>query len=277
MTKERRISFTGTGFQALGWSLYYGLLSIPIIPAAWGAAALYRWLIRNLSFDDDTKASFEGQGGQIWSYFALSMLLGIVPLLSRTAGNAETVSYISFGFSILILPISAAIGLKIIRWLFANIKFSDGTNLNFKGSYAPYLGWLLLNVLSAFTIIGWAWVSVAFLRWVCRNIEADSNKIEFVGSGWGLLWRSFLAGLVSFFILPIPWIWLWVFRWGISNIVITKETTSFQSSKPNKKVFFCLTKEDASRAEVVKKYWESESNCAAGFANQMEFRRIEKC
>lgn len=276
MTKERRISFTGTGFQALGWSLYNALLSIPIIPAAWGAAALYRWLTRNLTFDDGTKASFEGQGGQVWGYFALSVLLGYVPLLFRTAENAETISYISLGFSILILPISAAIGIRIMRWLFANIKFTDGTNLNFKGSYAPYLGWLLLNSLSVFTIIGWAWVSVAFLRWACRNIEADSIKIEFVGSGWGLLWRSFVGILLSVFIIPIPWIWLWVLKWGISNIVIRQEITTFQSIKTNKKVYFCFTREDMSRAEVVKKYWESEENGSAGFSDPMELMNLEK-
>lgn len=276
MIKERRISFTGTGFQALGWSLYNALLSILIIPAAWGAAALYRWLTRNLTFDDGTKASFEGQSGQVWGYFALSVLLGYVSLLFRTVENAETMSYISLGFSIFMLPISAAIGLRIMRWLFENIRFSDGTKLIFKGSYVPYLGWLVLNSLSAFTFIGWAWVSTAFLRWLCRNIEAESNKIEFFGSGWGLLWRSLIAILLSVFIIPIPWIWLWVFRWAISNIVITQKKTSFESTKPKKKVFFCFTREDASRAEVVKKYWESEENSKAGFNNPVEFERLEK-
>ena len=276
MAKTRRIRFTGTGFQALGWGLYYILLFIPIIPAAWGAAALYRWLTRNLSFDDDTKAFFEGQGGQVWGYFALSMLLGYVPLLFNLAEDTTTISYISIGLSILMLPISAAIGIRIVRWLIANIKFSDGTNLNFKGSYAPYLGWLLLNSLSVFTVIGWAWVSVAFLRWVCRNIEADSNEIEFVGSGWGLLWRSVLAGLASLFIIPIPWIWLWVFRWGIRNIVIRQETNTFQSNKSNKKIYFCFTMEDVSRAVVVKNYWESEANGNSEFTNPIELMNLEK-
>ncbi len=34
MTEERRIDFTGTGFQALGWGLLAVLLSLFIIPAA---------------------------------------------------------------------------------------------------------------------------------------------------------------------------------------------------------------------------------------------------
>ena len=66
MTEERRIEFTGTGFQALGWGLLAVLLSLFVIPAAWGAVALYRWFVRNLSFSDGTKASFEGRGGQVW-------------------------------------------------------------------------------------------------------------------------------------------------------------------------------------------------------------------
>jgi hypothetical protein len=62
MTEERSLEFRGTGFQALGWGLLCVVLSLFVIPAAWGLAALYRWLVRNLSFSDGTQASFEGRG-----------------------------------------------------------------------------------------------------------------------------------------------------------------------------------------------------------------------
>lgn len=225
MTEQRRIEFTGTGFQALGWGLLAVLLSLVVIPAAWGAVALSRWFVRNLSFSDGTKASFEGRGGQVWDYFVIGPLLqlGYVLQLSRAVEDPAVSLLVSIGLPILLLPINAAIWLRIMRWFFSSIRLSCGTNLNFKGNYGPYLGWMLLVSLSAYTIIGWAWASVAMLRWVCRNIEAGQNQLEFVGSGWGLLWRCFLAGLASTLIIPIPWVWLWVVRWVTGNMLIKKE------------------------------------------------------
>ena len=276
MNKERSIEFNGTGLQALGWSLYYGFLAIFIIPAAWGAVSLCRWLIRNLSFDDGTRVSFEGQGGQVWYYFALSMLIGYVPLLSRMAKDPEISPYLGYGLSILILPISAAIGLRIMRWFFANTRFSDGTNLKFKGNYSPYLGWLLLNSLSALTIIGWAWVAVAFLRWVCRNVDAGDTEIEFQGNGWELLWRTVLAILASFLIVPIPWVWLWVLKWMLNNLILTSKSSLVQEKINGKIVFFSYSHEDAFRAEIVTKYWGSQEDEARGFIDDLRYADLIK-
>lgn len=229
--EERRIEFTGTGFQALGWGLLCFLLSLLIIPAAWGAAALYRWFIKNLSFSDGTKASFEGRGGQIWILFAIAILLGFLPQLSRMVDNPTLALLVLFGLPILLLPISVAIWLKIIRWFFCNIRLSCGTNLSFKGKYLSLFGWHVLLFLSCFTIIGWAWVSVAMLRWLCRNIEAGQNYLDFIGSGWGLLWRFFLAFLASILIIPIPWVWLWIVRWITVNMLIRKEFSSMRKKE----------------------------------------------
>ena len=124
MTERRRIEFTGTGFQALGWGLLAVLLSLLIIPAAWGAVALYRWFVRNLSFSDGTNASFEGRDGQVWGYFVIGMLLGFVPQLSRAVEDPAASLFISIGLPILLLPISAAIWLRIVRWFFSSPTFA---------------------------------------------------------------------------------------------------------------------------------------------------------
>lgn len=224
MAEERRIEFKGTGLQALGWGLVAIVLSLLIIPAAWGAVALHRWFIKNLSFTDGTKASFEGRGGEVWGYFIIVMLLSLIPQVSRTIEDPGASLFVSIGLPILLLPISAAIGLQIIRWFFSSIKLSCGENLSFKGSYGPYLGWSLLVIVSVYTIIGWAWASVAMLRWYCRNIEGGQNQIVFLGSGWGLLWRCFLAGLASILIIPIPWVTVWIVRWFARNMVIKQVT-----------------------------------------------------
>ena len=134
--------------------------------------------------------------------------------------------FVSIGLPILLLPISAAVWLKIIRWFISNIRLSCGTNLNFKGNYGPYLGWMLLITLSFFTIIGWAWASVAMLRWVCRNIEGGDNQLVFIGNGWGFLWRGFLAALASIFIIPAPWMAVWIVRWFSRNMLIRQPSSS---------------------------------------------------
>jgi hypothetical protein len=234
MTKERSIKFTGTGLQALGWGLLAALLTLLIIPTAWGVAALYRWFVRNLSFSDGAAASFEGRGGQVWYYFVISFLVAMipsvlmkfVPTLSRAAVDPTASFFMSLGLTILILPITAAIGLKILRWTFSSIRLSSGTNLIFEGRYGAYLGWTLLVTLSVYTIIGWAWALVAMTRWICRNLNAGQNRLEFLGNGWGLLWRCVLASLASILIIPIPWVWVWVLRWVVGNMLIEREPLS---------------------------------------------------
>lgn len=218
--EQRGIQFRGTGLQALGWGLVAIVLSLLIIPAAWGSVFLYRWLVRNISFSDGTKASFEGRGGEVWYYFVIVMLIGFVPQISRAIEDPVASFIVSIGLPILLLPISAAIWLKIFRWFFASVRLSCGTNLCFTGSYGSYLGWMLLVTLSVYTIIGWPWASVAMLRWVCRNIKGGQNKIVFAGTGWGLLWRVFVAVLASILIIPIPWMAIWLVRWFARNMVI---------------------------------------------------------
>lgn len=221
----RRIKFKGTGLQALGWGLVAIVLSLLIIPAAWGAVALYRWFVRNLSFSDGTQASFIGRAGEVWGYFVIVMILGFVPQLSRAIEDPTVSLFISIGLPILLLPISAAIWLKIIHWSFSSIRLSCGTSLSFKGNYGPFLGWMLLVTLSVYTIIGWAWASVAMLRWVCRNIEGGDNQLVFTGNGWGFLWRGFIAALASIFIIPAPWMAVWIVRWFSQNMLIKTKLT----------------------------------------------------
>ncbi len=223
MIEERRIEFSGTGFQALGWGLLAAILSLLIIPAAWGAVALYRWFVRNLSFSDGTQASFEGRGGEVWGYFVIAMLLGLVPQLSKAVEDPKASLLVFIGLTILLFPITAAVSLKIIRWFFSSIRLSCGTSLSFEGNYGSLLGWMLLLNLSIFTIIGWAWAYVAMLRWACRNIDGGDNQLVFTGSGWGYLWRFFLAGLASIFIIPIPWMAVWIVRWFSRNMLIRQQ------------------------------------------------------
>ncbi|MCH7960596.1 MAG: hypothetical protein IID08_10705 [Candidatus Hydrogenedentes bacterium] len=224
MAEERKIEFTGTGFQFLGWGLLAVSLQLLVIPTAWGAVPYYRWFVRSLKFSNGTEATFEGKAGQLWGLFALAALLEFAPQISLAVDDPLASFVVSMGLLLLLMPITVAIGLKILKWFFSNIKLSSGTELSFKGEYLTYLGWMLLLSVSGYTIIGWAWASTALIRWVCRNVDAGQSQIEFLGSGWGLLWRVFLACLASIFIIPIPWVWLWLLRWFMENMLISQKT-----------------------------------------------------
>jgi hypothetical protein len=150
------------------------------------------------------------------------------PNLSFT-GNAMTLVPWYFGFIVLAIAI-AFIGSQLlsdllfiaqivlywllIKWMVANLA-SNGQplGLNFTGSVWAYIGWNLLFAISIITIIGWAWVAAAQLRWMYRNIQGMRREIVFKGSGLGILWRGIVAAILCSFIIPIPWVYRWIMNW----------------------------------------------------------------
>jgi hypothetical protein len=114
----------------------------------------------------------------------------------------------------------------LIKWFVANIS-SNGQplGLNFSGSVWGYLGWSILSLVSIITIIGWAWVYVAQLRWMCRHIEGTRREVIFNGTGLEFLWRSIVTGLVCLLIIPIPWMYRWFARWLVSQTALVEKGT----------------------------------------------------
>ena len=98
-----------------------------------------------------------------------------------------------------------------LKWFIANLA-SNGQplELSFSGSVWAYLGWTIFAAISVITIIGWAWVYVAWMRWVCRNIQGTRREVLFIGSGLEFLWRAIVAAIASIFIIPIPWVYRWM-------------------------------------------------------------------
>ena len=262
VTLEFRGSIAGTFLRLLvQWVL--GQL---VLPAAWGTAILYLWLIRCVRFSDGTTATFVGRPVQVWGWLALAAGIGYAPplavgvinrvnpvalmfdseALQASLDGAETgASAVYFALWIAILPVVNYVDLVQYRWIVAGVRLRDGHVLHFTGSYLPLLGWTLLIVVSAITIIGWAWVSTAFFRWIARNIEGDAVGFEFEGSGWGFLWRMLVvngppaACIVILALNGITWAWSWlvatpwilltsilVIGWYVSNTVMIKVTTS---------------------------------------------------
>jgi len=201
------VGFLGTGLQALGNGLLAGILIILIIPYGWGVSLLSNWYVNNLSFSDGRTATFTGRGSQIWYYIFLMLLTSLLNVIPIIGGIIGWLVYIR-------------IQLALVRWFFGHIDLSTGQSLLFLGRYWPFVGWYLLFAVSFLTIIGWAWVASAGMRWLCRNVNLGEEHLEFAGTGVEFLWRGIVAVLGSIFIITIPWLAVWYLRWITSNIFI---------------------------------------------------------
>jgi hypothetical protein len=112
-----------------------------------------------------------------------------------------------------------------LRWSVANLA-SNGQplGLSFSGSLLAFFGWIILALVSILTIIGWAWVYAAQMRWICRNIQGTRRQVVFNGTGLEYLWRMVVATIASILIIPIPWVWRWLMRWVLSQIELVERT-----------------------------------------------------
>lgn len=205
-------AFLGSALGLFGRSLLLGLMSLLVIPIPWVMAWYIRWFVDHLRMSDNTQIAFVGTGKQIWLPV---MALGFLNVLGYFIHGLW-----SFLLTLAVIPLLCYVGILVLRWLCENIVLSQGPKLSFKGTFLSYLGWMLLMWLSIFTIIGWAWVTVAMYRWICRNVSWEGHLVEFNGSGWGLLWRAVVFILTFILIIPIPWTILWLTKWYIRNISV---------------------------------------------------------
>lgn len=209
-TQTVNVEFKGTALPFFGRGLLLVIAEFLIIPLPWAAAALYRWIIGNLSLSDGTQVRFNGKGGEVWAPFMVAAVLGYV-------------SFIPFPLvPLLMMFVVAWLWIIIIRWIVRNVSLSCGTALSFEGTYWQYVGWSLLVGISVLTIIGWAWATAAMLRWFWRNVKGGNHVAEFTGSGGEILWRSLVTLACCIFIIPIPWITWWLFKWYMEKVTIQK-------------------------------------------------------
>ena len=196
----------------LGRALLFLIGFLLVIPAPWTATSFYRWFIERLRVPQRPDLGFTGKPGDIWYVF-------VIQGLCSYAGFAD--SY----FPLIVIPLEAFLSWMTIRWIVANIS-SQGRHLplTFAGSPWAYLGWYVLLYVSVITIVGWAWVTTAWIRWICRNITGTRRTILFNASGWQILWRTLGFALAAAFIIPIPWVMGWYARWYVSQFVLVEQT-----------------------------------------------------
>ncbi|MFB9266140.1 DUF4339 domain-containing protein [Bradyrhizobium erythrophlei] len=194
-----------------GRSLLLVIGQILVIPAPWTATGLYRWIIPHIRGPGRPNLGFTGQPLDIWYVF---IVLGL--LTYAGAANSSIVQLIS-------VVLQAFLGWMIIRWIASHLS-SNGQPLpmSFNGSPVTYVGWYLLLAISAITIIGWAWVMTAWMRWICRNIEGTSREVIFNASGLDVLWRTIVFVIGCGLLIPIPWVLRWYGNWFVSQFALVE-------------------------------------------------------
>jgi uncharacterized protein DUF4339 len=192
----------------LGRSLAYIIGMALVIPAPWVAVWFYRWFGSRVQVPGRPNFEFTGQVGDIWWAFIVLSLLGLVGAYDST-------------YQLITVILQAVVSWFVLRWAVSNFA-SNGRKLptSFEGSIWAYIGWQLLLIISFITIIGWAWVITAMLRWMCRNINGTRREVVFNGSGLQVLWRSIVFALVCALIIPIPWMLRWYGQWYVSQFAL---------------------------------------------------------
>ena len=192
--------------------LMFGVLLV--IPAPWVILMYCRWVVSRVHVPQRPNLAFTGRLIDLMWIYALVVLFVVAAWTESHLINlaATIVEFVLYWF--------------LLKWLVANLS-SDGQplGLRFSGSFWGFLGWSLLAVLSVITIVGWAWVYVAQLRWMCRHVEGTRREVVFKGTGLEFLWRAIVSALCCAFIIPIPWMYRWFGRWLAAQTVLVERGT----------------------------------------------------
>jgi hypothetical protein len=194
--------------------LWIGLLLV--IPVPWVIAMYWRWIASRVQVPQHRDLVFTGRTMTlvIWYFAAIIIAIGISPLGSRLLNLVMIVGQMFLYW-------------LLVRWFVANLsEAGQPLGLTFSGSFWGYLGWNILGALSVITIIGWAWVYTAQIRWMCRHIEGTRRAIVFNATGLEFLWRGVVTMIGCFFIIPIPWVMRWFIRWQVSQIVLVERSAT---------------------------------------------------
>ena len=195
-------------------SLVFLIGAVFVIPLPWVFLMYCRWIVSCTRVPARPNLSFTGQPVTVlwWYLGAIALFVGLGLTGIRS-------------LNVLVFLIQLGLYWLAIRWFVANIA-SNGQplGLGFSGSFWAYLGWNILAALSVITIIGWAWVYTAQMRWICRHIEGTRRELVFKATGLQYLWRGLVAALACVFVIPIPWALRWIMRWHASQIVLVERT-----------------------------------------------------
>ena len=222
-------SYGGGGYSGGPLSINFGILEfvwrslvlvigvLLFIPAPWVLVWYLKWIVPCVRVPGRPNLSFTGEVTPVavW-YFGLILGFAVLAVVFSFSGMDQ---FNNVGGSI----VQIVLYWLLLKWFIANLASDEQPlGLSFSGSIWAYLGWSILTVISIFTIIGWAWVYAAWMRWFCRNIQGTRREVLFIGSGLEFLWRAIVAALASVFIIPIPWVYRWMWQWLASQTVLAE-------------------------------------------------------
>jgi hypothetical protein len=186
-----------------------------VIPVPWALLMYCRWIVSCTRVPQRPNLGFTGAAVDLMWVYA-------VGLLYIVAAWTES-QILNIAFNVVLL----ALYWLVFRWFMANLS-SNGQplGLRFSGSFWGFCGWTVLAGVSIVTVVGWAWVYVAQLRWMCRRIEGTQREVVFNGTGLELLWRSLVLFVCCLLIIPIPWVYRWFTRWLASQIALVPRALS---------------------------------------------------
>jgi hypothetical protein len=213
--------FSRDGMKCVLWSV--SIFGIPI-----ALKYYFRWLLNNIRVRSGTRFSFHGAIGDLYAFFFAFAALGVVDQVMETwlesfgpeDERGFAIAMIALSFALATQAIAATINLLWLKWQCESIGATSGVRIACVAPTAGFVVRYLLMIVSAVTIIGWAWVAVWFARWVARHLESEGRAIHFRGTGLQLLWRTVCMVLGSLPIVSIPWTIAWMYRWGFSQIEI---------------------------------------------------------
>jgi hypothetical protein len=182
---------------------------VVIIPLPWAILMYCRWIVSCVRIPQRPNLGFTGTVTELMWVYAAGLLYIVA------AWTQSQVLNLAFNVALLALYWLA------INWFLANLT-SNGQplGLRFSGSFWGFFGFSLLALVSVITIVGWAWVYVAQLRWMCSHIEGTQREVVFTGTGLEFLWRSLVLVVGCVLIIPIPWAYRWFTCWLASQIAL---------------------------------------------------------
>jgi hypothetical protein len=205
------LSLEAGAWAVFGRSLLLSIGNVLVIPAPWIATSVYRWFVSHLHVPHRPNLAFTGQPADIWYAFVLSGLSGYA--------GFSGIPYIEY----IVIPIQAYFSWMMVRWLIEHIS-SDGQRLplTFTGEPLAYVGWYVFGFVSIISIVGWAWVLAAWMRWLCQNVSGTRRRMVFTASGWQVLGNTilFVVGMIP--IVTIPWVSRWYVRWYVSRFELVE-------------------------------------------------------
>jgi GYF domain 2 len=231
---ENRFFADFNAWPLFGMLVLYVIGMSLILPAPWVGTALCRWIVRRVYVPGRPNLSFEGRLREIWYAFlllallpcfnalpAIYLYLEYLPQFSGSLDDFLTIWPYLLAAPLLGVACAIFCWWLIFKWVVMNIA-TDGRRLplSFDGGFFTSLAWYIGVVVSTITIVGWAWVVAACMRWVCRNIAGSVRGVFFAGSGWQILWRSWVFSFLCALIVPIPWTVRWYARWWASQFAV---------------------------------------------------------